>query len=477
MIDRIRRFIDKENLLNKGDTVIMGISGGADSICLLCVLGNLKAEYNLNLVAVHVNHGLRETAIRDQQYTENICKKMNVKCVSVSVPVSDYAASKHLSTEEAGRILRYEAFESVGKELTGDYKIAVAHNMNDNAETVFLNMARGTGLKGISGITARRNNIIRPLLCITRQEIEQYLAEASVEYCTDETNLTDDYSRNRIRHDVLPVLNTINDAAVEKIFSLTNQVKQAEDYLDSETRRIINQSAVRSDGDILINTDVLREVHPYIKSRVLLEVLGEISGKKKDIGQVHVNVLIDLLNNTSGKTANLPYEITAVKEYNKLRLTKSIKKNEDNGQVFIDLTDCTDGREVIINMPGNKGLVRASVVNLSDIMDNNAGIQNIPSGLYEKWFDYDKLKVEEKACDSKLCLRYRQEKDSICISKDGHRKKLKNYMIDEKIPSLMREVVPVVAIGQDIVWVVGYRDSLSYRIDNKTKTVLKLSFE
>lgn len=465
MIDKVRKYILTNKLIENGDTLIMGISGGADSICLLCVLGILKDEMKLKLLAVHINHGLRETAARDQKYTEDMCKRFGIECKSVAVNVNEYVNENHVSTEEAGRILRYNAFEKIGAGISKHFKIAVAHNMDDNAETMLLNIIRGTGIKGLSGISSKRENVIRPLLCVTRAEIEKYLDSMNISFCTDETNLTDDYSRNKIRHNVIPVFNEINKSSIERMNALSNQISLAENFLEIESNKIISKVLKIEGNDLLISLEDILTCHQYIRSRVLLEILGKAAGKKKDIGQNHIDILAGLINNQVGKSLSLPYGVWAYREYACIRLTK--EKKEKNNEIFVT--------DIVVNGYTefkNEGRLQTELVNARNII-----VDDIPLALYEKWFDYDKLEIDINEGNSKLVLRTREDNDYICINDKGSKKKLKSYMVDEKIPSSYRDIIPVLAIGSKIVWIVGYRDSSAYRIDNNTKKVLKIKYE
>ena len=207
MIDKIFRHIKDNKLLSDGDTVVCGLSGGADSVGLLLALYELREKLGINVEALHVNHCLRgEESDRDEEFCCQLCSRLGIPFSAFRVDVKSYAKEHSLSDEEAARKLRYGVFEanSQGK------KIATAHNANDNLETVILNLARGSALKGMAGIPVRRNNIIRPLLTVSREEIEAFLSERGQEFVTDSTNLSDDYTRNKIRHKIIPLMNELN---------------------------------------------------------------------------------------------------------------------------------------------------------------------------------------------------------------------------------------------------------------------------
>lgn len=233
VIQKARSTILARSMINKGDRVIAGLSGGADSVCLLRVLQLLENELGFTLEAVHVDHRLRgEESDRDRDFCDKLCHELGIPIKICRVNVSEYSEKNGLSTEEAARILRYKAFETA---FDGSIprKTATAHNMGDNAETVLFNIARGTGMKGVGGIPYVRDNIIRPLLDVTRAEIEGFLTAEGLAYVTDSTNLTDNYSRNRIRHRVIPELESVNSGFVRNVSRLSQSAEEDEDYFDS----------------------------------------------------------------------------------------------------------------------------------------------------------------------------------------------------------------------------------------------------
>lgn len=464
MYNRIKQFIEKENLIESNDTIIAGISGGADSICLLCVLKRLSEEKDFKIIVVHVNHGIRVTALRDLEFTSNVCKDMGVEFVAVNLDVKKYAIDNHLSTEEAGRILRYKSFEDLAKSRgIKDYKIAVAHNMDDNAETMLLNMVRGSGIKGLTGIMPKRDNIIRPLIKSSRAEIEEFLSAEGMEYVTDETNLSDDYTRNKIRHYIMPVCDAINEKFLLRFSELSTQIAEAEDYLMVKSNEAYEMvTSLGEDGCIHIIKDKFDMLHTYLQKRIILDAIANAAGVRKDIGAVHVNLLLGLMELQVGRIVSLPYDLVAIREYEGIRIGKGIS---------LEMPD-TKGLEEELLVPGktvlgSEYLFEARIYNLNPDLPHI-----IPDSTYLKWFDYDKLL--EKAANDKIKLRFRNVGDVICINKDGGTKKLKNFFVDAKIPLEQRANTPLVAIGNEVIWVTGSRTSSSFRVDKNTKTVLEV---
>lgn len=227
MLKKIRNTAEKYNMLKNGDTVVCGLSGGADSVCLLLALRELAVEMNITVEALHVNHCLRGVeSDRDESFCRELCSRLKIPFTAVSCDVKGYSQSNSLSCEEAARKLRYGIFHN----YTNGKKLATAHNADDNLETMMLNLIRGTGLKGLSGIPPMRENIIRPLLSVTRREIEEYLQDIGQNYVTDSTNLTDDYTRNKLRHNIIPLMKELNGSLTETTIR-TAQVLRSENEL------------------------------------------------------------------------------------------------------------------------------------------------------------------------------------------------------------------------------------------------------
>lgn len=266
MINKIYSFICENDMLAKDDKVICGLSGGADSTCLLLALYELRERLDISLEALHVNHCLRGSeSDRDEAFCRNLCEKLNIPFTVVSCNVKDYSESNSLSVEEAARKLRYSAFEknSAGK------KIATAHNANDNLETMLLNIARGTALKGLAGIPPIRENIIRPLLAVTRNEIEEYLLKHGQSFVTDSTNLSDDYTRNKIRHKIIPLMQEINVSVIETTIRSIGVLRAENDFIEAEVENALKKCR---NGNKLVNIGLFSRV---VAERCIIRILSE----------------------------------------------------------------------------------------------------------------------------------------------------------------------------------------------------------
>lgn len=246
IIDKIYRYIEQNNMLTDCERVVVGLSGGADSVCLLMVLkGYIERKHlQTELCAVHVNHGIRQEAGDDEEFARALCERMGVEFMAYHIDAAGLAKQLGISVEEAGRKERYRIFNEACKECNA--RIAVAHHMNDQAETVLMNLSRGTSLKGIGGIRPVRDNIIRPLLSVTRAEVEEVLKGFNQPYVIDATNLCNDYTRNSLRNVVIPYMtDNINSHTVENIASAASELQQDFDLLSQKRTRLITSMLLK----------------------------------------------------------------------------------------------------------------------------------------------------------------------------------------------------------------------------------------
>ncbi len=454
MYDKIVNYVQQYRMLEGRDGVVVGLSGGADSVCLLSVMSRMAAEKGFKLMAVHVHHGIRGAeADRDRDFCRKLCEKFNVPLTEYEYNVPEYAKEHGLGSEEAGRILRYGAFEKTAAGM-GNAVTAVAHHMNDLAETVIFNMCRGSGIRGIRGIPPVRGRIIRPLLCCTREEIEEYIRKHGLDYCDDSTNDGTDYARNRIRHNVLPYLcENINSGAVANIAALAENAAKAEEYLEKTTKARFDAVVRATDGGMLAVG--LEREDAYIAGRIVRIIIERMTGTLKDIGEYHTEGVLKLLEGRSGRRFCIKNGLTAVKNSDGIFFAGEHDINDIAGQVEITppciITPWEGAGEFTFEVsPWDKR-------------------QKISNEVYTKCFDYDKIK-------SGLCLRTRESGDYLEIDDKGHHKSLKQYFVDEGIPARRRERIPLLADGKHIMWIVGGRISAGYKITENTVNVLTVKY-
>ena len=313
---RIKDNIEAQGLIAPGDTVLMGVSGGADSLCLFLLLQKLYRDSDVELAVMHINHHLREDAAEDAAFVQQICADAGVRCVVRDVDVEGYMQTHRVSsTEEAARILRYDAFWAYLDELPKapeKKKLAVAHTLNDNAETVLHHLFRGSGLKGLGGMQPKRDALIRPLLSVSRSEVEEYLRSCGQVWRTDSTNEGDDYARNRIRHHILPLAEKeVNAQAAEHIHAAAGQLSAAEDFICASLQAAYDQVVTQQADGIRMDRAGFLALHPYLQERLALRCMQEVSGCARDITARHVRIFLGLFALPCGKMLDLPHGLFA----------------------------------------------------------------------------------------------------------------------------------------------------------------------
>ncbi|MCR5793011.1 MAG: tRNA lysidine(34) synthetase TilS [Lachnospiraceae bacterium] len=476
LLSKVDAYIKKHNMLNPKETIVVGVSGGADSVCLVHVLLALMDQYSCQLIVVHVNHGIRgEEAKEDAQFVCEMMKQLGVRVIVINEDVPKFAKEQGLSVEEAGRMVRYQAFFRVMKENGAD-KIAVAHNQNDCAETTLFQMFRGSGIRGMSGISPKREEIIRPLLCVSRKEIEAWLEAKNIPYRTDSTNLTTDYTRNKLRLSLLPFAEReINARAGEHIARTADNLREIADYMDEviakETAQVVRTIQSETTAEYRIRIADLAKKHIALQKGIVRKVLILLAGKQKDLEEVHVEQCLQLMNRQSGSRVDLPYQIYAEREYEEVVFAKKtdtdlanfpkvpLSKQENTADALtIDLQKHHVWKERL----GEDTL-------LAEVFEKDENFQ-ISHSVYTKCFDYDKIEYS-------LSLRKRQSGDFLQINREGGTKKIKDYFIDNKIPRKQRDEMLLVADGSHIIWIPGYRISERYKVCENTKRILRLTLE
>lgn len=463
MKNRVLNYIRQNRMIEEGESVVIGVSGGADSMCLLNIMEEISELLSLKLAVVHIHHGIRKkTADRDAEYVENYCKTRDIPCFISRVDVPALSKQWGMSEEEAGRKVRYDTFEKILKEISkdGHGKIAVAHNADDSAETVLLNLFRGSSIKGMAGILPVRGNIVRPVLCLTRKEIEEYNENKGVIYVHDETNFVPEYTRNKLRLQILPAIKeAINSRASEHINLMGQSLAQIDDYMEKQCDQIYDDIVSRNqtDGALHIDCNKFYELHIAMQVQLVKKCLYEVAGRVKDITAKHIHSVRDLFSMEVGKSVDLPYNMAAVKEYDDVTIkVKAIKETEKN-----------ISNEVIIKGEGTYSLELGN-----EIIGLTVGNDCFNEGIFEenqytKWIEYDIM-------DGNLLLRTRRDGDYIILDEKGSRKKLKDFFIDKKIPREERSRVCLLARGSEVIWIVGYRLNAAYKVNKDSKHIWKL---
>lgn len=459
MMKKAQTFIEKYHMLKNGDRVIAGISGGADSVCLLFVLLELRKTYDIDVVAVHVNHGIRgETAERDEKFVQELCRIHNIRCEVYHENAELTAKKRKQSLEEAGREIRREAFVQT-LERYGGTRIAMAHHQNDNAETLLMNLVRGTGLKGLGGIQPVAGNIIRPLLGLSRKEIEVYVGEIGCGFCQDETNAQDVYTRNRLRHQVIPVLEEkVNPQAVRHMNEAMEQILGIQDYMCEQTESAYVACVTElPQGAVRIIKAEYDSLHGVLKGLLIRKCLAKEAGSERNITFSHIEAVRELFDKQCGRSRNLPYSVRAIRDYDGVVMTKAPPLQTKGFPA------------VTLEVPGITRIPKLNLTICCRILKKpeDFSVKHVPQKAYTKWFDYDIIK-------GRLFLRCRQSGDDIVIDKGGGRQKLKAYFINKKIPREKRDGIGLLADEEQILWVVGYRMSNAFQITGQTRRILEI---
>ena len=496
--EKVLNYIKENNLISEGDTIVEGISGGADSVCLLLMLEALKSEISFNTVAVHVHHGIRKkSADKDQKFVEKLCESKGIELKTFKKDIPLICKITKESEEECGRRIRYEIFDDICK-MYDNAKIAVAHHMNDQAETVLFRIIRGSGIKGLTGMEAQRDNIIRPLLCLKRDEIEQYLDETGQDYRIDETNGKLEYSRNYIRKKIIPKLESVRNNAVDHINALSGEASEINDFMEKKASELLEFASNEADKKYITKglskkykADDLSKAEPILLKFAVRTLIAESGVSIKDITRSHVDSVCELITKPKSGEISLPRGITFVKEsgivYIRPRegFSGEIKELVNVKNIDADIRASDTGYEDVspiqtvkqdtsvfkfyypISGEGNYMLPDGSVISCRILHEFNQ--DEIPEDSCTKWMDYDKMA-------SDLCLRTRKTGDYLVINKKGNEGNLKNYMINEKIPKSERDDVPLLASGSKIYWVVGHRISEDVKITNETTRVIEFVY-
>ncbi|MDD6667487.1 MAG: tRNA lysidine(34) synthetase TilS [Lachnospiraceae bacterium] len=494
--ERVRNFIREEGLLDPDHRLVLAaVSGGADSIALLRILSALRQVEDLNLYAVHVEHGIRgEESRQDQAFVERLCQALSVPLKVFRVDAPAYAKNQKKSLEEAARELRYQAFYQAEEELPGQGRIAVAHHRDDNAETVLLQMIRGTGWRGLCGLKPLSDRIIRPLLCVDRREIEAYLKDLNQSYRTDRTNLDTSIPRNRIRREVMPLLCSINEKASLHISQTAEVMRRMSRDREEEIRRMEEAIEYRKerkeDRKELFPSEISladqAEVPPLFRKRLsaldqdsqkqevlLLWYRTYIKGSGKDVGRSHILKTLELSEEKGNHSWLLPHGYCLQTEGSLIYLWKSRDRSiflREKGRPFLSsgeslsLPALAAGEKKEFSLAGGR-------LEISLTEREKGPVESVfkKASAYTNYLDYDMI-------GDNLRIRGRMPGDRIAVSASGGHRKLKDFFMDQKIPREERDRIPLLCSGSDVLLVMGFRLASDVWIREDTKLVLRISW-
>jgi tRNA(Ile)-lysidine synthase len=463
---RIERYIADHHLLERSGTLLVGVSGGADSICLLHNLISLQDTFGLDLHVAHLDHQLRGIESEaDAAYVTDLAGKLGIEATVEERDVREYQAERRCSLEEAAREVRYAFFAEVAERIDAG-AVAVGHTADDQAETIIMHLIRGTGLSGLQGMRPlfkwglpgrRALTVIRPLLEVTRQQTQSYCGALEIHPRIDSSNLSPEYLRNRIRAEIMPRLAEFNPNIVESLTRTARIIAEDIEHLDGEVKRIFDSVVEEVPYGIALDNRAFSGLSLALGRRLLRSVLGQIVGSLRDIELVHIESIMEVLRQPAGKELSLPYGLTFYGDYEKSFITR--------GENPLSILPPLEG-ETRLQIPGET-IVSGWRVKAEVLVGKP---ETIEKGDFVAFFDLD-------LSGGKLIVRSRRDGDRFQPLGMEDSKKLQDFMVDSKIPRSWRDQVPLVCAGERIIWVMGWRIDHRTRVTDFTQRTLRLEFE
>ena len=448
--ERVRDTINKYSMISHGGNVLIGLSGGPDSVCLANVLDKLKEDFKISLHAVYIDHGLRpEETGKEADFCRGFCKERGINFIEESVNVKEHAEEGGINLQEAARELRYQKLEEISTRIGTEY-IALGHNADDQAETVLMRLLKGAGMKGLSGIPPVRDLIIRPLIEIERSVIEDYLKDNSVAYMLDSSNLKEKYFRNWLRLSLMSEIKKKDPAVIREISRTAEILRDEDTYIEIiVTKTLMRLFSRKNDGTIELFLTPLETIEKPLLRRVLRRAVDAAKGLR-GISFTNIEDIIDLIRNgKAGDSLDLPKEIRVIREYSILKIStlKHVKISEYKLEPPCDVA------------------IRETGAAIKAVYEEKGSDPN--DGKKEVILDAGLMKFP-------LRIRPRAVGDHFYPAGFGRKKKLQDFFVDEKVPRDMRDSVPLVLSGEDIVWVAGFRADERFTATDKTEKVVRL---
>jgi tRNA(Ile)-lysidine synthase len=456
MLNKVNETIKKHNMLAMGDRVVVAVSGGPDSVALLKVLSVVSGEYGLSLVTAHLNHGLRGKESDDEEvFVREVSESLGVAFESEHVDMPALIEREKKSPEDICRNVRYNFLEKIRKKHKAN-KIALGHNLGDQAETVIMKFLRGSGMEGLRGILPVRDEIyIRPLISVTRGEILTFLKKEGMAFVTDSSNVEDIYLRNRIRNKLIPGLKeNYNPGLEENLGHMADIIRVEDDYIRTTVKNILTSWGVDRDmNNVHISIPELVKSHEAIQRRIIKTLLQICSHSKKGIGYLHVKSVMGLITGGSPNgTLNLPFDLEVRREYDLLTISK--KKPAKNSEFCYG-----------IEIPGTVNIKELGIKTNFDLIDKTSALNFNSSRT--AFMDYDEISFP-------LIIRNMKPGDRIQPFGMNGTKKIKSLFIDEKVPKNRRKEIPLLVDQKSVLWIMGMRLSERIRITDKTTSVVRI---
>lgn len=444
LIKKIKKNISENSIIDEKDRILVGLSGGPDSIFLLYILHNY---FNNQLIIAHINHKLRGVdSDLDEKFVRTISQKLKIPLYVIREDIRKLSNENKKSIEEVGREVRFSFFDKTLK-VENFNKIALGHNLDDNVETILINFIKGSGTKGLIGIPEKRDNIIHPIINIKKEEILKFLEENKIEYRVDKTNFEIDFLRNKVRNYLLPIIEKeFNKNFKEKILSLSNILKVEDRFLDNLVENIKNDLIEFEDDFIKIDNKKFQKLDLSLKRRLIRKAIDYFNRDLREYPLEHIDKVISLENKKTGKEIELPFNLIAVKDKNKIIIEK---KGVEIPNFYIEIPDI--GSYELAGMKIELTLVEK----ISKVKD-----------IFTSFFDYDKIEFPIKFRKPKFGEKFKP----LGLKEE---KKIQDFFVDNGIPKSVRWNLPILLDKKDdILWIVGVRISDDYKVTNLTKRVI-----
>ncbi len=416
IVDTVRLALERNGLIREDAVLVAAVSGGPDSMALLHILFTLSKEFGFRLIAAHFNHKIRATASDDARFVSNVCKRMGVECVVGVRDVPYYAREQKLSLETAAREARYAFLRECAQSLSASC-VALAHHQGDQVETLLMHIMRGSSLSGLCAMRELSGGLFRPMLDISRADIEAYCFVNHIAYVLDETNTKTDIVRNRVRHELLPILRRYNPSFDEAALRLMENARRDNDALDEMAKSAYAELSRPISGGVALKSEPLSTLPEAISSRVLLLGVESVLSSRKDFELAHVSGVLSLLKKGAGAQMDLPHKLTAALGYGELLIIKAIS--------------------YIFYLP----LKAKTETPLGTFM---IGGQDAPFS----------TPLSREKLDS-ACARTRRPGDWMRPKGLGGRKKVQDILVDGKIPRVYRDSLPLIAVEDEVLWIPG----------------------
>lgn len=457
--NKVLSVVKQYDLIKKNDNIVIGVSGGPDSMALLYVLLEIKKELEFNIHIVHINHGVRGVdAKSDQLFVEGKARELGLPYYTKNVNMVEYGKQKGISAEEAGRELRYGFFREVLAKVGGG-KIAVAQNMNDQAETLIMRFFRGTGVDGLKGMEFSVGDIIRPILGIGRGEIETYIGKNNINTVLDKTNLMPIYTRNKIRLELIPYIEeNFNPNIVNTLWRTSTISTVDSNFLEKYSKERYTNIVKKEDKDnVTLDSRKFLGEDKSIQQRIIRNAILGVNNSLQGISEAQISSVLNMfLADETGREYHLSNNIIARTSYEDLIIEKNKFKGEKDYLYNLEMKGITN-----LEGLGYSFHVRLLAREELNMINKEKNVRN---------FDFDKIKGD-------LRIRNRKNGDRIIPFGMKGTKKIKDYFIDEKIPKELRDKVPLILDDENILWVVGYRTNEIYKVTEDTKMILEIEYK